>query len=286
MRAIVTHGFSFLCLVAAACGNDSTGSRIPGAGGSAGTGQTDTHPGSGGLRYVADDAALASGGAVGTGEDAAVGTPTGGAGGANTIVVTGTGGSPATGGSSGRGGAAGRGPIGSEGGAGGRVAYDGGGDTVGTGGGGTIGRDAAMVDTSRSDVPPVGCVCSGGMTTWDCYCQAYDCTRTLDVYASDGGLGYDVMVDWADCNLVEYARLGEGVTSLFDRTTRRLVGELRYGTDPAHPNCPFPVMDSITGVKAGTFPGSSCVASECVMANPATEACASVPLTKKDAGRF
>ncbi len=124
------------------------------------------------------------------------------------------------------------------------------------------------------------------MTTWDCYCQAYDCTRTTDVYASDGGLGYDVMVDWADCNLVEYVKFDEGVTSLFDRTTRRLVGELRYGTDPAHPNCPFPVMDSITGVKAGTFPGSSCVASECVTTDPASEACATVPMTKKDAGRL
>lgn len=283
MRVIVNRGFSLLLLAAAACGNDSTSSRTPGTGGSAGAGPSDTYPGSGGVRYVADDAGLASGGAVGTSADAARGAPTGGAGGA--AGVTSMGGRVATGGSSGRGGAAGRGPIGSEGGAGGRVAYDGGGGAVGTDGGATIARDAATVDTSRADAPQVGCVCSGGMTTWDCYCQAYDCTRTTDVYASDGGLGYDVMVDWADCNLVEYVRFGEGVTSLFDRTTRRLVGELRYGTDPAHPNCPFPVMDSITGVKAGTFPGSSCVASECVMANPASEACATVPLTKKDAGR-
>jgi hypothetical protein len=286
MRAIVTHGFSFLFLVATACSNGGGGSRAPGTGGAAGTGQTDTLPGSGGFRLVADDAGLGSGGAFDTGADAAGGAPMGGAGGANTIIATGTGGKAATGGSPGRGGAAGRGPIGSEGGAGGRVTYDGGGGAAGTGGGGTLGRDAAVVDTSRADAPPVGCVCSGGMTTWDCYCQAYDCTRTIDAYAFDGGLSYDVMVDWADCNLVEYVRFGEGVTSLFDRTTRRLVGELRYGTDPAHPNCPFPVMDSITGVKAGTFPGSSCVASECMTADPTSEVCTTVPMTKKDAGRF
>jgi hypothetical protein len=132
----------------------------------------------------------------------------------------------------------------------------------------------------------VGCVCSGGMTTWDCYCQAYDCTKTIDAYTADGGLSYDVMVDWADCNLVEYARTAEGVTSIFNRTTRRLVGELRYGTDPAHPNCPFPIMDTITGVKAGTLPGSSCVASACVLTDPASELCFGVPMTKRDAGRF
>jgi hypothetical protein len=220
------------------------------------------------------------GGAIGASGGAGIGGTTG-TGGANaTGGITETGGANATGGTTETGGTRGTGGVTGTGGTavttmggGGAMASGGatgtGGATASTGSGGTTqsggstGAGGAGVDAGGT-----ACSCAQGTTSWDCYCSAYDCTRTLDYYRPDGGTGPWVIAteEYADCNLaVITTRMGSDfpLRHVFDLTTGRLVGD-ETGTD--YPTkCPFgPDGGSFNKLGAGILrPDSTCVRSKC-----------------------
>ncbi|HEX7500895.1 MAG TPA: hypothetical protein VF524_11420, partial [Polyangia bacterium] len=87
---------------------------------------------------------------------------------------------------------------------------------------------------------PTRCSCAAGATTWDCYCQAFDCGKTLATYTATGGAKYDVRMEYANCNLVEYWTVGYALLiDVFDLTTGQLVGQTQSNV-----HCPFDGAES------------------------------------------
>ena len=257
--------FALALLPVNACGRSSKGTLSNGSGGSGGGSGAQATGGNSGSGTV-----VGTGGTPGTGGTTSGVSATGASGGAGAIGATGTGGVNVTGGATGTGGtkvtttAAGSGgsmPSGGATGTGGTTAGSGNGGT--TGSGGTTGTGGARVDAGGT-----GCSCAQGTTSWDCYCRAYDCTRTLDYYRPDGGTGPWVIAteEYAGCNLaVITTRMGSDypLRHVFDLTTHRLVGE-ETGTD-SPTQCPFePDGGSFSKLSAGILrPDSTCVRSKC-----------------------
>jgi len=164
--------------------------------------------------------------------------------------ATGTGGgSPSS-----TGGASGTGGVST---AGGQVGTGG---APGTGGSGTGGTDVTSVDAATV------CSCDNGKLSWDCFCRAFDCSKTLDAYAPNAGSKYGALMEYADCDLVvvwseTYYPMRE---EYFDRSTGKLVGEHVYG--PAGVTCPFtPDAACISSFQAGrSSPDSNCIRTKCV----------------------
>ena len=155
-------------------------------------------------------------------------------------------------------------PLASGGTSGGAIASGGTGATAVGGAGGAV-ATGAPIDAAPTNT---GCTCTDSTTTWDCYCQVYDCSKTIAAFttdAADGGAPYVLMMEYANCNLVEYETYpSEGVTvEVFDLTSGALVGRFRNGVE--NNVCPFGGADApIYSLKAGRFPDSTCVRSKCV----------------------
>ena len=255
-----------------------------------------TVSGSGGHSQLASGGSGSSGGtAASGGVVAAGGAPATGATTTDTNVPVGTGGhvldscsagypgNPFCGGNTGSAG------VTSSAGTTGSAGATGYGGIAGAGGTGTP-SDAApagkgcscMAGTTTGDcyVPTFGWFtsCAAEITTWDCYCQAFDCSKTIATYTADGAAPYIVMMEYANCNLVQY--WSNKSVDVFDLTTGQLVGQM-FGNGYMKGNvCPFGSSDAaVYDLKAGRMPDSTCVRSKCVTGNSASDMC-----TPADAG--
>ena len=140
-----------------------------------------------------------------------------------------------------------------------------------TGNGGRAGAGGTLGDAAAT---ATGCSCAGSTTTWDCYCQTFDCSKTVAAYTTDGGsANVDVVMEYANCNLVEYWSFFPGVlVDAFDMSTGQLVGQSRgsgYLT-----TCPFGDTDApVYSLSAGRLTDPTCVRSKCVKINSVSDMC-------------
>ena len=160
-----------------------------------------------------------------------------------------------------------------------------------TGSAGTVGSAGAtgsggMAGASGTGIPSdaapagTGCSCAAGTTSWGCYCQVFDCGKTISAYTTDGGAAYDVMMEYANCNLVEYWTISSvaELIDVFDLTTGQLVGQIRSNGALKDNACPFGGTDGpLYNLTAGRLPESTCVRSKCVTTSPISDMCVSPP---------
>jgi len=124
---------------------------------------------------------------------------------------------------------------------------------------------AAARDTSAVEM---GCSCSSGVLSWECYCSAYACSAKLSDYQPDGGLPTSVHAirEYADCNLaVVTYQVGYDpeISKVFDLTTVALVGDEKAGDIPL--TCPFGDSGTVSKLSGGTFPGGGCKVTKCTV---------------------
>jgi hypothetical protein len=135
------------------------------------------------------------------------------------------------------------------------------GGTVSTGGASVGGAGGLQRDAS-------GCTCGDGTLTWDCYCGAFNCNKTWDVWQSiNSTSGLAGLEEYAGCNLgIVHIKEGMGPWGrhVFDLSTGRLIGDETAG-DVAM-GCPYgPDGSGFSTYRAGVLAaGASCVRSKCL----------------------
>ena len=142
-----------------------------------------------------------------------------------------------------------------------------------TGAGGSAGAGGHLSDAAAT---ATGCSCAGSTTTWDCYCHAFDCSKTIAAYTADGGTAYDVRREYANCNLVEYwtFSLVGILVDAFDLSTGQLVGQSRQNGYLKDDTCPFGDGDApLYYLSAGRRPDSTCVLSKCSVTSSISDMC-------------
>lgn len=187
---------------------------------------------------------------------------------------------PAAGGSSGSGGT----DLAADG-AGGTAKVDGAIDApapvwdLGAGGSTDLGSTTGVRSIDAS-----GCSCAGNTMSWDCYCAAFDCNKTVTAYAGGLGKTYSLMREYAGCNLVEYWSL-QGLAQIidvFDLRTGKLVGH--FGLVYADGSCPFGGPATPTSsFSTGQFAGMDCALTQCI-ATPASDMCNGVDAGARSRG--
>jgi hypothetical protein len=149
------------------------------------------------------------------------------------------------------------------------------GGTVGAGGANATGGTIATGGSTGTSSPPAGapimpgCRCLDGTTTWDCYCNAFNCNKSLNGYVREAGSkdAYGAIMEYASCGLVVVVNPSGTSQEVYAQNTWRLVGEQAFVACPGSDA-------QIQSLKAGQFPDSTCPRSKC-LPGKFTELCGS-----------